>query len=174
MTYILQCRVQECLPVWLLPSVVMPDDNRCDSTQSLRSLEHKPVLCPRREQHLLTVIERMPLRPAFLATQVEKHLGRSARPAPPASNHTDQVNIGVKRVVVCKHSDASLSGEQNDIVNVPLDTFYIWLHGVRHIVKDQRARQGTCCCHFVGYSFQFAAWDFLYAPSNIQYRAYHG
>ena len=141
----------------------MPDDNRCDSTQSLRSLEHKPVLCPRCEQHLLTVIERMPLRPAFLATQVEKHPGRSARPAPPASNHTDQVNIGVKRVVVCKHSDASLSGEQNDIVNVPLDTFYIWLY---------RKGPETCCCHFVGYSFQFAAWDFLYAPSNIQYSSY--
>ena len=153
----------------------MPDDNRCDSTQSLRSLEHKPVLCPRREQHLLTVIERMPLRPAFLATQVEKHPGRSARPAPPASNHTDQVNIGVTRVVVCKHSDATLSGEQNDIVNVPLDTFYIWLYSKGPESKTGNLLLPLCGLLFpirsmgffictIQYTIQLIPWLLLYQP----------
>ena len=39
--------------------------------------------------------------------------------------------------------------------------FYLWLYGVRHIVKNHSGREETHCFHFMGYSFQLAARDFL-------------
>ena len=32
----------------------------------------------------------------------------------------------------------------------------------------------TCCCHYMGFSFQLAARNFLYAPSHRQDSTYHG
>ena len=47
--------------------------------------------------------------------------------------------------------------EGNVLFNDALNTFYLWLYGVRHMVKDtQIVREETCCCH-MGYYFRIAA-----------------
>ena len=38
------------------------------------------------------------------------------------------------------------------LFNDALGTFYLWLYGIRHMEKDQIAREETCC-HHMGYSF---------------------
>ena len=44
--------------------------------------------------------------------------------------------------------------------NVWWHILLLWLHAVGHIrVNDHSAREKTCCCHFIGYSFQFAERD---------------
>ena len=44
--------------------------------------------------------------------------------------------------------------------NDALNTFYLRLYGVRHMVKDESARKETRCCH-MGYSFRLAASFFI-------------
>ena len=44
-------------------------------------------------------------------------------------------------------------------------TFYLWLYGIGHIVKDTPARQEILYHHFMGYSFRLTAKDLFYAPS---------
>ena len=44
----------------------------------------------------------------------------------------------------------------NVLFNNALDTFYLRLYGIGHMVKDHSARKETWCCH-LGYSFQIAA-----------------
>ena len=57
--------------------------------------------------------------------------------------------------------------EGNVLFNDALNTFYLRLYGVRHMVKAiQIVREETCCRH-MGYSFLLS---FLYAP----YSTYHG
>ena len=46
-----------------------------------------------------------------------------------------------------------------------LNTLYLWLYGIRHMVKDQIAREETHC-HHMGYSLRLAARFLLYAPSH--------
>ena len=50
------------------------------------------------------------------------------------------------------------------LFNDALGTFYLRLHGVRHMVKDHFVREETCCRHYMDYSFRLAARFFLYAP----------
>ena len=57
--------------------------------------------------------------------------------------------------------------ERNVLFNDALNTFYLWLYGVRHMVKETR------CCH-IGYSYRLAARVLLYAPSHRQDNTYHG
>ena len=59
--------------------------------------------------------------------------------------------------------------EGNVLFNDALNTFYLRLYGVRHMVKDHSdsEREETCCRH-MGYSFRLAARVLLYASSHRQ------
>ena len=50
---------------------------------------------------------------------------------------------------------------RNILFNDMLNTFYIWLHGVRHVVKvhSDREKEGTWAMFSMGYVFQLAARD---------------
>ena len=63
--------------------------------------------------------------------------------------------------------------EGNVLFNDALDTFYLRLYGIGHMVKGtQIVREETCCCH-IGYSFQLTARVLLYASSHRQDNTYH-
>ena len=65
--------------------------------------------------------------------------------------------------------------EGNILFNDPLNTFYLRLYGVTHMVKDHSDSEieETRCRH-MGYSFQLAARVLLYASSHRQDNTYHG
>ena len=63
--------------------------------------------------------------------------------------------------------------ERKCIFNDALNTFYLWLYGVRHWYKTpQIAREKILCHHYIGYSFQIAR-VLLYTPSHRQDSTYH-
>ena len=66
--------------------------------------------------------------------------------------------------------------EGNVLFNDGLNTFYLRLHGVGHMVKDHsdNEREETRCRHYVGYSFRLAARVLLYAVFHRQDSRYHG
>ena len=43
--------------------------------------------------------------------------------------------------------------EGNVLFNDTLNTFYLWLNGIRHMVKDHPVREEHCCQHHTGFSF---------------------
>ena len=57
--------------------------------------------------------------------------------------------------------------EGNVLFNDTLNTFYLRLYGIRHMVKEENH------CHHIGYSFRLAARFFLYASSHRQDNTYH-
>ena len=65
--------------------------------------------------------------------------------------------------------------EGNVLFNDALNTFYLRLYGVTHMVKDHSdsEREETRCRH-MGYSFRLAARVILYASSLRQDNTYHG
>ena len=64
--------------------------------------------------------------------------------------------------------------EGNVIFNDALNTFYLRLYGVGHMVKcTQIVREETRCRH-MGYCFRLTARVRLYAPSHRQDITYHG
>ena len=63
--------------------------------------------------------------------------------------------------------------EANVLFNDAINTFYLRLYGVRHMVKNYSAREETRCRH-IGYSFRLAARVLLYASSHKQNNTYHG
>ena len=63
--------------------------------------------------------------------------------------------------------------EGNVLFNDALNTFYLRLYDVRHMVKDHSVREETRCRH-MGYSFRLTARVLLYAPSHRQDNTYHG
>ena len=63
---------------------------------------------------------------------------------------------------------------RNVLFNDALNTFYLRLYGVGHMVKDHSdSEKETCCCH-MSYSFRLATKVLLYAPSHRQDNTYHG
>ena len=56
--------------------------------------------------------------------------------------------------------------EGNVLFNYALNTFYLWLHGIRD------SQRGNPLLPLHGF-FQSAARDLLYAPSHRQYITYH-
>ena len=52
--------------------------------------------------------------------------------------------------------------KENVLFNNALNTFYLWLHGIGHMVKNH-----------MGYSFRLIARVLLYAPSHRQDSTYH-
>ena len=77
----------------------------------------------------------------------------------------------------CSHLDQARKGrkEENVLFNDTLNTFYLWLYGVTHMVKDHSdsKREETRCRH-MGYSFRLATKVLLYASSPQQDNTYHG
>ena len=65
--------------------------------------------------------------------------------------------------------------EGNILFNHALNTFYLRLYGVGHMVNDHSeiVREETHFCH-IGYSFRLTTRILLYAPSNRQVSTYHG
>ena len=58
--------------------------------------------------------------------------------------------------------------EGNILVNNTLNTFYLPLYGIRHMVKDHTYSEETHSCHYMGYSFSLAARVLLYAnPGSV-------
>ena len=55
--------------------------------------------------------------------------------------------------------------EGNVLFNDTLNTFYLQLYGIGHMVKDHSDSERGTCCHHVGYSFQLGARVLLYASS---------
>ena len=66
------------------------------------------------------------------------------------------------------------SKEGNLLFNDALNTFYLRLYGVRHMVKDHSDREKGKRCRHIGYSFQLAARVLLYASSHRRDNTYHG
>ena len=56
--------------------------------------------------------------------------------------------------------------EGNVLFNDALNTFYLRLYGVAHMVKDHLVCQETRCRH-MAYSFRLAARVLLYAPDRV-------
>ena len=57
--------------------------------------------------------------------------------------------------------------EGNVLFNDALNTFYLWLYGITHIVKDHSdSEREETRCRYMGYSFRLAAWVLLYASSH--------
>ena len=63
--------------------------------------------------------------------------------------------------------------EGNVLFNNTLNTFYLRLYGVRHMIKDHSISEKETCCHHIGYSFRLTARVLLYAPSHRQNSTYH-
>ena len=64
--------------------------------------------------------------------------------------------------------------ERNVLFNDALNTFYLRLYGVRHMVKDHSDSQKGNRCRHNGYSYRLTARVLLYVPSHRQDSTYHG
>ena len=64
--------------------------------------------------------------------------------------------------------------EENILFNDALNTFYLRLHGVTHMVNDQSLPREETRCRHMGYSFRLAARVLLYASSHKHDNTYHG
>ena len=60
------------------------------------------------------------------------------------------------------------------LFNDALNTFYLRLYGIRHMVRDIHIVRQETRCHHMGYSFWLAARGLSYAPSHRQGSTYHG
>ena len=60
--------------------------------------------------------------------------------------------------------------EGSVLFNDVLNTFYLRLYGIRHIVKDHSETR----CRHMGYFFRLTARALLYTPSHRQDSTYHG
>ena len=64
--------------------------------------------------------------------------------------------------------------EGNVLFNDALNTFYLWLYSVTHMVKDHSDSEWEeTPCHHMSYSFRLAARVLLYASSHRQDNTYH-
>ena len=75
-------------------------------------------------------------------------------------------------VRISKHAPTGRK-EGNILFNDALNTFYLRLYGVGHMVKDHSdSERGTRCRH-ICYSFRLATRVILYASSHRQDNTYH-
>ena len=59
--------------------------------------------------------------------------------------------------------------EGSVLFNDALNTFYLRLYGIRHMVKNHSdSERGNRCSNYIGYSFQLATRVLLYASSHRQ------
>ena len=66
------------------------------------------------------------------------------------------------------------NGNGNVLFNDALNTFYLRLYGVRHLVTTILIVRKETRCRHIGYSFRLTARVLLYAPSHRQDSTYHG
>ena len=64
--------------------------------------------------------------------------------------------------------------EGNILFNDTLNTFYLRLYGVGHMVKDHSDSERGNPLPYMGYSFRLTARVLLYAPTHRQDSTYHG
>ena len=64
--------------------------------------------------------------------------------------------------------------ERNDLFNDALNTFYLRLYGVRHVVKDHSDSEKGNPLPPTGATHRLTARILLYAPSHRQDNTYHG
>ena len=85
-----------------------------------------------------------------------------------------QLGLGVRLAVKLVHLAAESRKEGNVLFKDALNTFYLRLYGVRHMVKDHSdSEKGNPQPPHIGYSFRIAARVLLYAPSHRQDGTYH-
>ena len=70
-----------------------------------------------------------------------------------------------------KFTSLKITNEGSVLFNESLNTFYLRLYDVRHMVII--AREETRCCH-MGYSLRLAVKVLLYASFHRQDNTYHG
>ena len=58
------------------------------------------------------------------------------------------------------------------LFNDALNTLYLRLYGIGHMVKNHSAREENLSRH-MGYSFRLAEWIILYAPYHRYNSTYH-
>ena len=63
--------------------------------------------------------------------------------------------------------------EGNALFNDALNTFYLWLYGIKHMVKDHSDSERGTPLPSYGLLFPIAARVLLYASSHIQNNTYH-
>ena len=80
--------------------------------------------------------------------------------------------IDTRNLAISRWSPTTKEG--NVLFNDALNTFYLRLYGVGHMVKDHSDTREETCCHHMGYSFRLAARVLLYASSHTQDNTYHG
>ena len=73
-----------------------------------------------------------------------------------------------------KEGNLLFKRERNVLFNDALNTFYLRLYGVGHMVKDHSDRREETRCRHMGYSFRLASRAILYASSHRQDSTYHG
>ena len=61
----------------------------------------------------------------------------------------------------------------NVLFNDALNTFYLRVYGIGHMVKDTQIMREETRCRHMGYSFRLAARVLLYASSHRQDNTYH-
>ena len=64
--------------------------------------------------------------------------------------------------------------ERHFLFNDALNTLYLRLYGVRHMVYDHSDSEKGNRCRHIGYSYRLTARVLLYAPSHRQDNTYHG
>ena len=74
---------------------------------------------------------------------------------------------------ICDSVTMERERERNVLFNDALNTFYLRLYGVRHMVKDHSNNEKETRCRHIGYSYRLAARVLLYAPSHRQDNTYH-
>ena len=76
-------------------------------------------------------------------------------------------------IYMIKHQFRMKRETEMFLFNNALNTFYLRLYGIRHMVKDHSdSEKGTRCRH-IGYSYRLTARVLLYAPSHRQDNTYH-
>ena len=73
-----------------------------------------------------------------------------------------------------KKQERERERERNVLFNDALNTFYLRLYGIRHMVKDHSDSEKGNPCRYIGYSYRLTARVLLYAPSHRQDNTFHG
>ena len=83
-------------------------------------------------------------------------------------------------VCMCMHLcmyvciDGMYVRDRNVLFNDALNTFYLRLYGVRHMLRTILIVRKETRCRHIGYSYRLTARVLLYAPSHRQDNTYHG
>ena len=74
--------------------------------------------------------------------------------------------------MVDDHSDSERGRKEGrkegkTLFNDALNSFYLRLYGVRHMVKDHSdSEREETCCHHIGYSFRLEGFFYMHHPTD--------